>query len=196
MPSTEVLTKSTKKFVPVSLSADFGKVVQEAAANEHRSLAQQLEFWALLGQKLASVFPTAALTELKSAAKPAHVVEALNHLVLMEGSAKVRAHLAKLVGPLYEAHPQRGDLVVAVYPDGSKVTGAVDVNGVFMPLVHAALEPCVSGDSSEFAKQATGVWYDAQAEKPAPPAAKANSGKSRTKPKLRVGGTPSALTTG
>lgn len=125
-------SSTNKKFVQVSLAPEFAAEVRSQADSSDRSMAAQLEHWSKLARAIETVFPAAALSELK-AGNPSEVLSRVGAYLISQNPASLRAKLANASSPLYGVDEADPAVVIRYNPDGSKTRGAFDVGGNFVP---------------------------------------------------------------
>lgn len=130
-------SSTNKKFVQVSLAPEFAAEVRSHADSSDRSMAAQLEHWSKLARAIETVFPVAALTELK-AGNPSEVLSRVGAYLISQNPASLRAKLASASSPQYGVDETDPAVVIRYNPDGSQTRGTFDVAGNFVPSTAAS----------------------------------------------------------
>lgn len=121
---------------PVKVADELVEAAKETAPLANRSIAKQIEHWARLGRAVEQLASTtdqmafkAQLADPQDAAKVVQaraalkrLVEALTDRMDRDGARRLILETGK---PVYEAVPDRLDLVSQVWPDGRRVNGRV-----------------------------------------------------------------------
>jgi hypothetical protein len=94
--------------VPVRLSADLAERARSAASTQERSLTEQVEHWARLGQAVEDAVLAATVQRLKARSHDAELSERLAHAKTAEG----RAQAAELIR-------RRNDVRYGIGPKGA-----------------------------------------------------------------------------
>ncbi len=129
--------------VGVKVSQELADAARETARWADRSLAGQIEHWARLGRSVEGAMSGDAAIALKrSGGDPESVredpqavqavMDALDALRKSMPYKKIREHIARSDGPLYEVDPDDPHGVVQVMPDGSRVRGRIE-DRAFVP---------------------------------------------------------------
>ena len=101
-------------------------IVQDArlvGAMAHRSIAEQIEFWAQLGRAIDSLIEGNHTLALHRAAQARPLSECLASVDSDEGRQRVRAYLASQPFPHYEPAPGSQGLLVRIEEDGTRTLG-------------------------------------------------------------------------
>jgi acyl-CoA reductase-like NAD-dependent aldehyde dehydrogenase len=121
---------------PVKVADELFEAAKETAPLANRSIAKQIEHWARLGRAVEQLAKTtdvmafkAQLADPQDATKVVQARAALKRLVealadRMDVDA-ARRLILETGKPVYEAVPDRPDLVSQVWPDGRRVLGRV-----------------------------------------------------------------------
>lgn len=123
-----------KKFAQVSLSHQFATELRSVADAENRSLAAQLEHWAKIARAVETVFPSAALSELKSGVDSAGVLSRVGAYLLHQNPALLKSRLAASQTPLYGVDEADPEIAIRKDPDGTVTRGRFEADGSFTPM--------------------------------------------------------------
>lgn len=127
--------------VPVRLSSNLATQARQTAEIADRSLTEQVEHWARLGQIVEASVSSATVTKLKALSYDA----ALPELIAAADSPAARADTAAAIrsrasGPVYGIAADDPDVIVRHEPDGT-ITRGVFANGSFEAKVAAVAKP-------------------------------------------------------
>lgn len=125
-------SSTNKKFVQVSLAPEFAAELRSQADSSDRSMAAQLEHWSKLARAIETVFPAAALSELKEG-NPSEVLSRVGAYLISQNPASLRAKLASASSPLYGVDEADPAVAIRHNPDGTQTRGTFDVGGNFVP---------------------------------------------------------------
>jgi hypothetical protein len=112
-----------------------GELIKEARASGqifHRSIAQQVEHWAVLGKALEAVVTISGVAKMKSLKKPISWDHLLAKADSAAGKKRTLALLAKKKGPFYGIKPSQPQVLLQYQPNGVSVAGEM-VKGTFVP---------------------------------------------------------------
>lgn len=126
-------TGTSKKFVNVSLPAEFAAQLREQANSADRSMSAQLEHWAKVARAIEAVIPAAALTHLKAGGDPSEVLSRLSGFLTNRDVTPLRDMLAGAKSPMYGADPTDPNVTIRHNPDGSRTRGRFEADGTFTP---------------------------------------------------------------
>ena len=131
-----------KSASPVRLQQDLMEKASLAGARQHRSAAEQIEYWAALGRQVAGVVDPDTLVDVMSGLAALKVVPVAGVVVdpeqafavLENGRRSGRLNLAVSGSSLrYQASPAKPGWLEKISPDGKRTLGNFQ-NGVFEPL--------------------------------------------------------------
>lgn len=127
-----------KHGIPIRLSATLASRAREVAGIADRSLTEQVEHWARLGQIVEATVTSSTVSKLKALSYD----EKLPALVAGADLPAARARTAVAVrarakGPLYGADTDDPDVIVRHEPDGTVTRGRF-ADGAFVPLAPRA----------------------------------------------------------
>lgn len=114
----------------VDLSDDFGEEARRMAEQFDRSVGDQIEFWAYLGQSIEPLLRGDSPETFRQTGKARSLFEALRTVSTKEGRMRVQNYLQSRPFPRFEAVADSPELVRKVEADG-KVTVGKFVNRVF-----------------------------------------------------------------
>jgi len=117
----------------VDLSDDFFEEARQMAKQSDRSVGDQIEFWAYLGQSIEPLWRGDSAETLRQTGKSRSLSEALRTVSTEEGRRRVQNYLQSRPFPRFEAVPGSPELVRKVEADG-RVTVGKFVNRVFEPV--------------------------------------------------------------
>ncbi len=115
-----------KKFIQVSLPAEFAALVRSQADLADRSMADQLKHWGRIASAIESVVPSAALSELKGAGAPGEVLPRLAAYLRNPAPSALLAKLEAAQAPRYGVDPTDPKVAIRVDPDGAVTKGTLD----------------------------------------------------------------------
>ncbi len=95
--------------VPIRLSAALTSSAREAAKIQERSITDQVEHWARLGQLVEAAIPAGAVASLKARSHDAKLPAMLAFADTVAGRAKAAAHIRK-VNPIRHGADDAGSL--------------------------------------------------------------------------------------
>lgn len=131
-----------KASTPVRLQADLMERAVQAGARHHRSAAQQIEYWAALGQQVAGLVDPDSLlavqcgvARLKVEPIQAAPVASPEVFAALDADRRsgVLAQAVTTAAVRYQASRDQPGLLERIGPDGSRVVGRFR-DGVFQPL--------------------------------------------------------------
>lgn len=131
-----------KSSTPVRLQAELMQRAAQAAARHHRSAAQQVEYWAALGQQVAALVDPDSLLAVQSGVarltvEPVQVAPPDPQAVFaaLEADRLSGALTGRVTttAERYQACPSRPGLLERLGPDGSRCIGRFQ-DGVFHPI--------------------------------------------------------------
>ncbi len=117
---------------PVKLSDALVLDARLTAEVANRSIAGQIEHWALLGRAIEGVLRSDRVLELKRRGKARPLSALLESVDSAEGRERVAKVIAARPFPHFEASPESAGAVVRVDEDGTRTVGRF-VNRVFQP---------------------------------------------------------------
>ena len=120
--------------VPVRLSAQLAERARKVAAVQERSLTEQVEHWARLGELVESAVSNGAVTQLKTASHDPGLRERIAVAGTPEGQRKARKLIARRCGPWYGAAADAPGVTIRYDSDGRQTRGRV-VQGAFVASV-------------------------------------------------------------
>lgn len=127
---------------PVKVTDSLLEAARAAAEDAHRSMAAQIEHWAVLGQAVEHLLTTNDVVTLKRSAgrlegsRRQALIDTLSNALdparreLARAAIGIRDHLR------YESDPALPELIIQVAPDGTRQAGRL-VNRRFEPLAEA-----------------------------------------------------------
>ena len=92
--------------VPVRLSADLAERARSAASTQERSLTEQVEHWARLGQAVEDAVLAATVQRLKARSHDPRLSERLAHSMTAAGQAKAAELITRRNEVRYGAGPR------------------------------------------------------------------------------------------
>jgi hypothetical protein len=116
---------------PVRLSNELLVNAREAGVRFHRSLAQQIEHWAVVGRAVEAALAVASVGQLKDLSQRPDLDELMAMAESHEGRSKALELIATKGLPTYSADPHCHDGVIEHRPDGTSARGRF-VNRVFV----------------------------------------------------------------
>lgn len=131
-----------KASTPVRLQADLMERAVQAGARHHRSAAQQIEYWAALGQQVAGLVDPDSLLAVQCGVARLKVepiqgapVASQEVFAALDADRRsgVLAQAVTTAAVRYQASSQQPGLLERIGPDGSRVIGRFR-DGVFQPL--------------------------------------------------------------
>jgi len=133
-----------KSASPVRLQQDLMEKATLAGARQHRSAAEQIEYWAALGREVAGVVDPDTLLDVISGLAALKVVPIVGVAVdpdqafaALENGRRSGQLAAAVSGSYlrYQAAPTKPGWLEQISPDGKRTLGNF-LNGVFKPLEH------------------------------------------------------------
>jgi hypothetical protein len=109
--------------LPIKISEALALAARTEAKVFDRSIASQLEHWALIGRAVEQVLGHDQIAALKRQAGMPEFADAMRKATSEAGQARALAHLRKLGGPRYSIDPKRPGSIVRVDADGSRTRG-------------------------------------------------------------------------
>ena len=129
LPSTNA---TSKKFASVSLPAGLADSLKEQAAIQGRTIATQIEHWAIIGRAVESVLPAPAIVALKSGQDAGEIMSRISAYLLHQQPALLIAQLEAGKSPRYGVDPKDSSVAIRIEPDGTETRGRWDVAGNFI----------------------------------------------------------------
>ena len=132
LPSTNA---TSKKFASVSLPAGLADSLKEQAAIQGRTIATQIEHWAIIGRAVESVLPAPAIVALKSGQDAGEIMSRISAYLLHQQPALLIGGVAQLEAgksPRYGVDPKDSSVAIRIEPDGTETRGRWDVAGNFI----------------------------------------------------------------
>lgn len=123
--------------VPVRLSATLADRARKAAAIQERSLTEQVEHWARLGERLEATVSSSAVAQVKAASHDPKLDERIAMAGTPEGQRRARELIRSRGGPWYGAAPDDPKVAIRYDTDGTQTRGRM-VNGAFVPITAKA----------------------------------------------------------
>lgn len=120
--------------IPVRLSAQLAERARKVAEVQDRSLTEQVEHWARLGELLESAVSGAALQQLKTVSRDPKLKERLAVAGTPEGQRRARELIARTGGAWYGGAPDDPEVIIRYQGDGTQTRGRV-VDGAFVASV-------------------------------------------------------------
>ena len=118
--------------VPVRLSAQLAARAREAARVQDRSLTDQVEHWARLGELIEAAVSGAAIEKLKTVSHDDQLSDRLASADTEKGRVRTQRLLRRRGGPWHETTPDYPTEVTRREQSGAKIRGKV-VNGKLVP---------------------------------------------------------------
>lgn len=118
--------------IPVRLSSALARRAREAALVQDRSLTEQVEHWARLGELVEAVVSNTAVHQLKAVSHDEHLRERLAAADTAAGQRKTARLIRKRGGPWYGTAPDDPRVIIKYDADGSRTRGRI-VKGKFVP---------------------------------------------------------------
>jgi hypothetical protein len=117
--------------VPVRLSAQLAERARKAAELQDRSLTQQVEHWARLGEIMEAAINGSTERRLKGASYDPKLKERIAAAEAPDAGHRTMEHVFSRGGPWYGTAPDDPTVVVRRNLDGSQTRGKI-VNGEFV----------------------------------------------------------------
>jgi hypothetical protein len=121
--------------VPVRLSAWLTERARKAAAFQDRSLTEQVEHWARLGERVEAALTSESVKRLKAASHDPKLEGRLADTA--EKQRQTRDLVMSRPGPWYGIAPDDPTVIIRRDPDGTETRGR-SVDGKFVPLAAPA----------------------------------------------------------
>ena len=127
---------------PVKVADTLLEAARTSAAETNRSMAAQIEHWALLGRAVEHVLTTSDVLALKRSAGDLEgtqrqaLVDALSNALDPDRRDLARAAIGMRDRVRYETDPALPGLVIQILPDGTRRAGRL-VNREFTPVIEA-----------------------------------------------------------
>jgi hypothetical protein len=118
--------------VPVRLSATLADRARDVAAVENRSLTEQVEHWARLGELVESVLSGLSVRRLKTVSHDESLRERLAAADTKAGRQRTARLVRERGGPRYGIAPDDPEIVIRYDVDGRETRGTV-IEGEFVP---------------------------------------------------------------
>jgi hypothetical protein len=135
---------------PVKVADTLLEAARQAAAESHRSMAAQIEHWALLGRAVEQVLVTGDVLALKrseghlDAEQRQGLIETLAQALDPQRQDIARAAIGIRDAVRYETDPALPGLLIQIQPDGTRTAGRL-VNRQFVPAVaHPTENPALA----------------------------------------------------
>jgi hypothetical protein len=109
--------------LPIKISEALALAARTEAKVFDRSIASQLEHWALIGRAVEQVLGHDQIAALKRQAGMPEFADAMRKASTEAGQRRALAHLRKLGGPRYSIDPTRRGGIVRIDADGSRTRG-------------------------------------------------------------------------
>jgi hypothetical protein len=109
--------------LPIKISEALALAARTEAKVFDRSIASQLEHWALIGRAVEQVLGHDQIAALKRQAGMPEFADAMRKASTEAGQRRALAHLRKLGGPRYSIDPTRRGGIVRIDVDGSRTRG-------------------------------------------------------------------------
>lgn len=109
--------------LPIKISDTLALAARTEAEVFERSIASQVEHWALIGRAVEQVLGHEQVAALKRQAGMPEFSDAMRRVSSEAGQARALAHLRKLGGPRYSIDPARPGGILRIDADGSCTRG-------------------------------------------------------------------------
>jgi hypothetical protein len=109
--------------LPIKISEALALAARTEAKVFDRSIASQLEHWALIGRAVEQVLGHDQIAALKRQAGMPEFADAMRKASTEAGQRRALAQLRKLGGPRYSIDPTRRGGIVRIDADGSRTRG-------------------------------------------------------------------------
>ena len=118
---------------PVKISDKLLSDARQVNALMHRSIAGQVEHWAMLGRAVEALLRTSEIVALQKRGEVQPLGKILASVDTVPGRKRLKAYLRSLPYPHFEQHPEQRDLLIRIDEDGRRTVGRM-VDRRFTPV--------------------------------------------------------------
>lgn len=118
--------------IPVRLSSALARRARQAALVQDRSVTEQVEHWARLGELVEAVVSNESVYQLKAVSHDDELRERLASADTVSGRRKTARLIRKRRGPWYGTASDDPHVIVKIDEDGTETRGRI-VKGKFVP---------------------------------------------------------------